>query len=95
MRGAGHKRGFSFLKSKVNILDKAGQNVGWLKSKLFSLGGAFRVFDAAGKEVALVKGVRQRVVPDSKLVVVVAAVLVEEGEPRSWRWRRDRDQVSL
>lgn len=50
------ERGFTFLKSKVNIVDKSGAVVGWFQSKLFSLGGAFRVFDAAGTEVALVKG---------------------------------------
>lgn len=50
------QRGFTLFRSKVNILDKAGQIVGWFQSKLFSLGGAFRVFDAAGNEVALVKG---------------------------------------
>jgi uncharacterized protein YxjI len=27
-----------------------------LKSKLFSLGGAFRVFDSAGQQIAMVKG---------------------------------------
>lgn len=50
------QRGFTLFRSKVNILDRAGQIVGWFQSKLFSLGGAFRVFDAAGNEVALVKG---------------------------------------
>ena len=49
-------RGFTLIRSRVNILDKSGQVVGWFQSKLFSLGGAFRVFDAAGTEVALVKG---------------------------------------
>jgi uncharacterized protein YxjI len=49
-------RGFTLIRSRVNIQDKSGQVVGWFQSKLFSLGGAFRVFDAAGTEVALVKG---------------------------------------
>lgn len=49
-------RGVTFFRSKVNILDKGGKVVGWFQSKVFSLGGAFRVFDAAGNEVALVKG---------------------------------------
>jgi len=30
--------------------------VGWFQSKVFSLGGAFRVFDTGGNEVAAVKG---------------------------------------
>lgn len=50
------RRGFTFLRSRVDICDKQGNVVGWFKSKLFSFGGAFRVFDAAGNEVALVKG---------------------------------------
>lgn len=50
------QRGVTFFTSKVNILDHTGHVVGWFQSKAFSLGGAFRVFDAAGNEVALVKG---------------------------------------
>lgn len=50
------RRGFTFFRSKINIVDQAGNLVGWFKSKAFSLGGAFRVFDVSGTEVALVKG---------------------------------------
>lgn len=50
------QRGLTLFRSKVDILDRTGKVVGWLRSKAFSLGGAFRVFDAAGNEVALVKG---------------------------------------
>ena len=50
------RRGFSLFTAKVSICDASGNEVGWLKSKMFSLGGAFRVFDASGNEVALVKG---------------------------------------
>lgn len=50
------RRGVSFLRSRVNILDKKGSIVGWLKSKMFSIGGAFYVYDASDNEVALVKG---------------------------------------
>lgn len=49
-------RGIAIFNSTVNVLDENGQVVGWFKSKFFSLGGAFRVFDASGNEVALVKG---------------------------------------
>jgi len=49
------QRGFTLFRSKVNILDKGGTVVGWFQSKVFSLGGAFRVFDATGNEVSLVK----------------------------------------
>ena len=50
------ERGFSFLRPKVDVRDGSGHVVGWFKSKAFSLGGAFRVFDSLGNEVALVKG---------------------------------------
>lgn len=50
------RRGFNFLSAKVDICDAHERVVGWFKSKVFSLGGAFRVFDASGNEVALVKG---------------------------------------
>lgn len=50
------RRGVSFLRTRVDILDENGQIVGFMKSKLISLGGAFTVYDAAGAEVAMVKG---------------------------------------
>jgi uncharacterized protein YxjI len=50
------QRGFTLLRSKVNICDSRGNVIGWFKSKLFSLGGAFYVFDNLGNEVAFVKG---------------------------------------
>ncbi|MBN2714186.1 MAG: oxidoreductase [Planctomycetes bacterium] len=50
------KRGFTLLRSKIDILSPEGEVLGWFKSKMFSLGGAFRVFDAQGNEVALVQG---------------------------------------
>lgn len=40
----------------VNVEEPNGNVVGWFKSKAFSLGGAFRVFDAKGNEIALIKG---------------------------------------
>jgi uncharacterized protein YxjI len=50
------QRGFTLFRSKINICDPSGKVIGWFQSKAFSLGGAFRVFDAAGQEIALVKG---------------------------------------
>ncbi|MBX7119475.1 MAG: hypothetical protein K1X31_10795 [Gemmatimonadaceae bacterium] len=50
------KRGISLLHATVQVLDANGTSLGSLKSKLFSIGGAFRVFDPAGTEVALVQG---------------------------------------
>ena len=50
------QRGVGLFSTKVNVLDENSQVVGWFKSKWFSFGGAFRVFDANGTEIALVKG---------------------------------------
>jgi uncharacterized protein YxjI len=50
------RRGFTMFRSKVDVLDAKGNVLGWLQSKLLSIGGAFRVFDASGNEVALVQG---------------------------------------
>ncbi|MEO6097506.1 MAG: phospholipid scramblase-related protein [Fibrobacteria bacterium] len=50
------KRGVALFQSKVEICGKHGQPVGSLVSKLFSIGGAFRVYDASGREYALVQG---------------------------------------
>lgn len=49
-------RGVTFLRSKVRVLDHSGQPVGYFKSKLFSLGGGFYVFDNQDRQVAEVKG---------------------------------------
>lgn len=50
------RRGFTFLRAKVQVLDQSGQELGFFKAKLFSLGGGFYVFDKAGTQVAEVKG---------------------------------------
>ena len=50
------KRGMTFLRPKIVIHDSSGASLGFLKSKMLSLGGAFRVFTADGTEVALLKG---------------------------------------
>jgi uncharacterized protein YxjI len=50
------RRGITLFRSKVMILGRDGTAIGFLQSKVFTLGGAFRVFDSAGSEVALVKG---------------------------------------
>ncbi|MEK6771695.1 MAG: phospholipid scramblase-related protein [Pseudomonadota bacterium] len=49
-------RGITLFRSKINICDKRGKVIGWLRSKAFSLGGAFYVFSANGSQVAFVKG---------------------------------------
>ena len=50
------QRGFTMFRSKVNVLGPDGTLLGWFKSKVWTIGASFRVFDAAGNEVALVKG---------------------------------------
>jgi uncharacterized protein YxjI len=50
------QRGITLFRARIDILDRDGKSMGWMKSKAFSLGGAFRVHDAADNEVALVKG---------------------------------------
>ena len=50
------QRGITMFRSRIDILDRDGKSMGWMKSKAFSLGGAFFVHDAADNEVALVKG---------------------------------------
>ena len=50
------KRGVAFLRPKVHVFDSSGAPLGYFQAKLFTIGGAFRVFTADGTEVALVKG---------------------------------------
>ena len=49
-------RPFTFLRSKIKITGPEAQAFGYFKSKLFSLGGGFHVFDAGDQQVAEVKG---------------------------------------
>lgn len=50
------KRGMPLLRSKVTIHDHDGQMIGYFKSKVFSLGGGFFVYDRDDRQVAEVKG---------------------------------------
>ena len=50
------RRGFTFLRSQVDVVGPDGQVIGWFKSKLLSIGGTFLVYDATGTQVATVKG---------------------------------------
>ena len=58
----GHKaifsihRPVSFLRSTVKVTDGSGNQIGYFKSKAFSLGGRFSVFDTSGRQVADIKG---------------------------------------
>ncbi|MBI3271641.1 MAG: oxidoreductase [Planctomycetes bacterium] len=50
------RRGFSLIRPKVFVVDASGREVGYFKSKLFSLGGGFWVYDMRDQQVAEVKG---------------------------------------
>lgn len=50
------RRGFTFLRSKVWIEDASGKRIGYFKSKLFSLGGGFLIFDMQDAKIADIKG---------------------------------------
>jgi uncharacterized protein YxjI len=49
------KRGFTFLRSKLNVV-AGGRSLGYFQSKLISIGGGFHVFDHTKQQVAEVKG---------------------------------------
>jgi len=50
------QRGFTLLRSRVEVIDKDGVVIGWFVSKLFSIGSAFNVFDDTGARIALIQG---------------------------------------
>jgi len=50
------RKRLGFLRTRVDVLDAAGEMLGWLRSKLFSFGGGFHVFDASNAKIAEVKG---------------------------------------
>ena len=50
------QRGVMLLRPKVLVLDAGGNPLGYFRSKLFSIGGAFRVFSMDDREIAVVKG---------------------------------------
>ncbi len=50
------RRGVALFRPKVEVKEASGVTVGYLQSKLLSLGGAFRVFTSDGKEIARVEG---------------------------------------
>jgi uncharacterized protein YxjI len=49
-------RGFTMFRSKIKVVGGNGSPLGYFKSKVFSLGGGFFVFDNADQQVAEVKG---------------------------------------
>jgi uncharacterized protein YxjI len=49
-------RGFTFIRSKIDILNAAGQAIGYFKSKLLTINGGFDIFDMNDQLIANVKG---------------------------------------
>lgn len=49
-------RGFTFLRSKIKVIAAGGHSLGYFLSKIFSLGGGFKVYDNQDQQVADVKG---------------------------------------
>jgi uncharacterized protein YxjI len=49
-------RGWSLLRAKVRVLVDGDKEVGYFKSKLFSLGGGFFIYDTKDIKVAEIKG---------------------------------------
>jgi uncharacterized protein YxjI len=47
---------FTLFRSRVIVRDGEGRDVGYLKSKIFSLGGGFWVYDMQNQQIAEVKG---------------------------------------
>ena len=50
------KRGVTLLRSKIRVYAGDGEQIGYFKSKLFSLGGGFWLFDTKDQKIAEVKG---------------------------------------
>jgi len=50
------RRGVALFRPQVDVKDATGSSLGHFRSKAFSLGGAFDVFSADGRQVALLKG---------------------------------------
>lgn len=50
------ERGFTLLRSRLRITDANGGEIGSFRSRLFTIGGAFDIFDPSGRRIASVKG---------------------------------------
>ncbi len=46
----------TFLRSKIQVVDGSGRCLGYFKSKIFSFGGGFWVYDVSDRQIAEVKG---------------------------------------
>jgi uncharacterized protein YxjI len=50
------RRGAHLLRARVTVRDRLGKELGYFRSKIFSLGGGFHVLDASNNPVAEIKG---------------------------------------
>ena len=50
------KRGLTFIRSKVRVFIEGDKEIGYLKSKIFSFGGGFWIYDSFDKKFAEMKG---------------------------------------
>jgi uncharacterized protein YxjI len=50
------QRGFNLFRARVTVRDRVGKELGHFRSKFFSIGGGFHVFDSFDKPVAEIKG---------------------------------------
>ncbi|HHI81166.1 MAG TPA: hypothetical protein ENK02_14460 [Planctomycetes bacterium] len=50
------QRGFTFLRSRVRVLDSQGRLVGSFQQRLLSIGGRFDLFDEKNEKIAELKG---------------------------------------
>ncbi|WP_022825208.1 RNAse [Hymenobacter norwichensis] len=50
------KRGWRFLRSRVEVLDEHNELLGYFESKILTLGGGFHVYNAHGARIADIKG---------------------------------------
>lgn len=49
-------KGFAFIRNKVHVFDAVGNHVGYFKSRVFTIGGRFDLFNAQDQQVAELKG---------------------------------------
>ena len=50
------RRGVSFFRSTVQVLDETGAEIGTFRQRLLSIGGKFEIFDAEGKSACMLTG---------------------------------------
>lgn len=50
------QKSFTFIRTKISIVDGKGAAIGYFMSKIFTIGGGFTVYDNAGNQIADVSG---------------------------------------